>query len=139
MDRIGAAKGKRKKKNTKKRDGGEQKGASKWKTRREDTEIQSKTMQGNCQWELWRGGGNLRIMPVGGCVVEVKQKSKRSTLLLPKLYDCSHMEQPFAAVQANAHGTRRKPGVNTLNGQSTHWTKREVLHQTQRPRMGGRW
>lgn len=63
------------------------------------------------------GSGNPRIMSVGGCVVKVKQKSKWSTLLFPKLSAGSYMQQTFAAVQANAHCSRKKPEVNTSESQ----------------------
>lgn len=56
-------------------------------------------------------------------------------MLFPKLWDCSYTQQLFAAVQADAHCTRGKPGVNTLKVKSVHWPRWE----TQRPRMGGRW
>lgn len=71
---------------------------------------------------------------MGACVAEGKQKSKWSILLLPKPWGCSDVQPRFAAVRADAHCTRGKPGVNTLKVPSVRWPRRE----TQRPRTGGR-
>lgn len=64
-------------------------GEHKKKTRRgdRDPERDHETMPGNCQWELLAGGGNPRIMPVGGYMVKAKQKSKLSTLPFAELWD----------------------------------------------------